>query len=355
MMRSSPTTPVLSIVLGRLLYPVKVTVHFALMAVAAAAVAPLAASQVPLFATIESFLPQLAALGFAAGVLGLPFRPRAMALLGFAVCAWNLVQVWPYLPLPSALRAVPLLGAWTSGAVAADTTSPKLKVVSANLWYRNGAFDTAVAYLAGTDADVIGLIELTPQWTRALAPLYERYPYRIDCMDRVPPCEIMLLSRYPLLRSYAGSVDGHTPTIAWGEIQVAGRPITVAVTHLAWPLERATEKGGSTDDGALTLEQSQQVRNLVQYSAGLDSDLVLMGDFNSVPWSRAQATLRAGTGLKNDGPMLLTWPAWQPLWSRLPIDQVFVRGALDRVSFGKGPFIGSDHFPVEAEIALKAQ
>jgi len=101
--------------------------------------------------------------------------------------------------------------------------------------------------------------------------------------------------------------------------------------------------------------QSQQARNLAQYLEGLGPDLVLMGDFNSVPWSRTQKALRAATGLKNDGPMVPTWPSWQPSWIRLPIDQIFTRGALTRLDFRHGKYIGSDHLPVEAEIAVGAE
>jgi endonuclease/exonuclease/phosphatase (EEP) superfamily protein YafD len=103
---------------------------------------------------------------------------------------------------------------------------------------------------------------------------------------------------------------------------------------------------------AYPLEQSEQAANLAQYLKGLGPDLVLMGDFNSVPWSRTQVTLRSATGLENAGPMVPTWPSWQPAWIRLPIDQIMTRGALTRWNFKSGYYIGSDHLPVEAEIAV---
>jgi endonuclease/exonuclease/phosphatase (EEP) superfamily protein YafD len=101
--------------------------------------------------------------------------------------------------------------------------------------------------------------------------------------------------------------------------------------------------------------QSEQAANLAQYLKGLGPDLVLMGDFNSVPWSRTQETLRAATGLRNAGPMVPTWPSWQPSWIRLPIDQIMTRGALTRLGFKSGYYIGSDHLPVEAEIAVTGE
>jgi endonuclease/exonuclease/phosphatase (EEP) superfamily protein YafD len=283
-------------------------------------------------------------------VLGLLFRPRWMVLLGVLSFAWNLVILWPYLPV-------------RTGAIAAAAESGGLKVVSVNLWYRNDSYDAAVNYLMQTDADVIGLVELTPQWLTALQPLFARYPYRADCMQSLPPCEIMLLSKHPFEKSFAGRIGGKPPSIVWGQIDFAGRTITVAETHLAWPLVSAIGNAEATVAGTLQPEpligsdpllQSQQGAAIAQYLAGLTEDLVLMGDFNSVPWSTTHRAFRAATGLHNEGPMVATWPSWGPFWMRLPIDHIFVRGALERRDFRRGPFVGSDHLPVEAEIVPKA-
>jgi endonuclease/exonuclease/phosphatase (EEP) superfamily protein YafD len=179
-------------------------------------------------------------------------------------------------------------------------------------------------------------------------------------MESTAPCEMLLMSKHPFKHAYAGRIEGRAPTIAWGEIAFQGRSITVAATHLAWPLRAAMDSDRVIAGGALgpsfadayPLVQSEQAANVAQYLKSLGPDLVLMGDFNSVPWSRTQETLRAATGLQNAGPLVPTWPSWQPAWNRLPIDQIMTRGALTRLSFKSGYYIGSDHLPVEAEIAV---
>jgi endonuclease/exonuclease/phosphatase (EEP) superfamily protein YafD len=334
--------------LGALAYPLKLVIQVGLLGAALATLAPLLAGWAPVLAFFESFRLQLCLGGAALAVLGLLFRPRWMVLLGVLALVWNLAILWPYLP--------------SRGASAEAAAAGGLKVVSVNLWYRNDSYDPALNYLLRTDADVIGLIELTPQWLTALQPLFERYPYRADCMQSTPPCEIMLLSRHPFKKSFAGRIDGKRPSIVWGEIDFAGKTITVAETHFAWPLLPKDDNAEATVAGTVQPEplvgsdplvQSQQVAALAQYLSGVDEDLVLMGDFNSVPWSTTHQALRAATGLHNDGPMVETWPAWGPFWLRLPIDHIFVRGALERRDFRRGPFIGSDHLPVEAEIVAK--
>jgi endonuclease/exonuclease/phosphatase (EEP) superfamily protein YafD len=339
--------------LGALLYPVRLVVHAVLLGVFVASFSPFFSETLPGLAVFESFLPQLAAAALLLTLPALLFRPRWFAMLGPIAFAWNIATVWSYLPWPHA----------ETGASAEDA-APALKVVSANVWYRNDSTEAGLNYFRGSDADVIAVIEATPQWKMALEPLYPKYPYRIDCVERRPPCEMMLLSKYPFRRSFAGAIDGRSPFILWGEIAFQGKPIVVAATHLAWPLRAAAGNAGATTAGTLQaaplagsdpLVQSQQGHALADYLQGLGADLVLMGDFNSVPWSRTQVALRAAAGLEDAGPMVPTWPSWQPAWSRLPIDHIMTRGALGRREFRSGPYIGSDHLPVEAEIVLRPQ
>jgi endonuclease/exonuclease/phosphatase (EEP) superfamily protein YafD len=77
-----------------------------------------------------------------------------------------------------------------------------------------------------------------------------------------------------------------------------------------------------------------------------------MGDFNSASWSSVQQAFRAATGLDNRGHYLPSWPSWTWPVLRLPIDQVFARGGARVTEMRLGPSVGSDHLPIEAEIAV---
>jgi len=344
----------------RLLYPVQLIVHIGLLGVFVGSFAPLFMNLMPALATFESFYPHLAVASLLLTLPALLFRPRWFALLGPIAFAWSVANILPYLPTREfasfgALKAV-------ADVPSAAPGTRTLKVVSANVWYRNDGFSAALNYFDATNADIIAVIEATPQWKIALEPLYAKYPYRADCVGAQPPCEIMLLSKLPLRRSFAGRIEGRSPSIAWGEVELGGKPVVVAVTHLSWPLLSATDDDAASAAGTLPppplkdagpLLQGQQAQTVAQYLQELGPDLVLMGDFNSVPWSHTLSALRAATGLEDAGPMVPTWPAWQPRWVRLPIDHIMTRGALQRLDFRRGKWVGSDHLPVEATIAIQ--
>jgi endonuclease/exonuclease/phosphatase (EEP) superfamily protein YafD len=323
--------------------------HIALIGLGFISFVPLLWHVDPRFVALVPAAPQFAAAGAILAVAYLLVKAGKPAVLAGVIVTWNLVQFWP------------ALGFTAGGSQAEAGTAPVLKVVALNLWYRNVDPKETLAYLAHSDADVIGLVEATPRLKDALLPLKILYPYSIDCVARDPSCEIMLLSKHPLENAYAGPIDGRYPYIAEAALNLGGRRITVVMTHLSWPFLLPEKPALSATEltPALPefpdiprLTQSVQAANLARHVNNLPGDLVLMGDFNSASWSAMQQAFRAETGLENHGYLLPSWPTWAWPILRLPIDHVFVRGQPRVTKINLGPNVGSDHLPVEAEIAI---
>jgi endonuclease/exonuclease/phosphatase (EEP) superfamily protein YafD len=319
----------------------------ALIGIGAISFMPLLWRWVPQSVALVPAAPQFAVAALILSLCFLLLRARRAALLAFAVTVINVVIVWPG------------LGDLSIGPQAQAGARP-LKLVSFNLWYRNTDPAATLAYLAHSEADVIGLVETTPRLKAALAPLRLLYPYSIDCIDRDPDCEIMLLSKLPLRSPYAGKIDGRYPYIAEAEIDWGGRPVTVVMTHVSWPF-MVPHRGIpiATDQpprprlpDVPDLAQSRQAANLAAHANSLPRDLVVMGDFNNASWSRVQIAFRAATGLDNRGHYLPSWPSFTGPIFRLPIDQVFLRGGLRASKMALGPSVGSDHLPIEAEVMV---
>ena len=322
----------------------------AVIGVVLATVLPLLWRVVPRATILAPMAPQLAAVAALLAIAALLARFRAFAALSLIVCAWNLFVIWPD------------VSPWRDGAQAASR--PVLKLVSLNLWFYNENLDATTDYLLASGADVIGLVEATPRIKDGLARLKAAYPYSVDCIGTLPKCQTMLFSKTPLKDAYAGPIAGRYPLLAIAEIETGGVPIKVGVTHLNPPfvtkvrpplIATASAAPAPVLADAPVLEQSRQAANLAAFLADQGADLVLVGDFNSAPWSPIQVAFRAATGLDNRGHLLPTWPSsvWPVL--RLPIDPVFVRGRLAVTRIHAGPNVGSDHLPIEAEIAAMPQ
>ena len=102
----------------------------------------------------------------------------------------------------------------------------------------------------------------------------------------------------------------------------------------------------------------------VRQVAQSDMPVIVTGDFNLTPWSpRFRAAWRA-SGLTFAGDYRLwpkTWPAHAVPWKYLPavliggipIDHVLVSRHFAVAAIRRGPYIGSDHYPVLADLYLR--
>jgi endonuclease/exonuclease/phosphatase (EEP) superfamily protein YafD len=219
-----------------------------------------------------------------------------------------------------------------------------LRIVSANVLFRNDEHAPLVDYLARSDADVIALQEVTPEWEAALAPLHDRYPYR-RVIARTDPYGMALFSRWPLGRG-TGTVDfaddGLPSLVAM--IKLPGeRELRVIAMHTHWPVTRGLQQ-----------QRDRSLHAVAQLAAADPVATVLAGDLNLTPYAPAFARLLAESGLR-DALEDVTWrPTWQAgFWPlALPIDHVLVSRDACVVAHEIGPDVGSDHRPLAVTLRL---
>ena len=106
--------------------------------------------ETPALAVLDQLAIQLAGLALCGALLALALR-RWIPLVAMAVLAATLS--WPV---------------FAGHGDAAVVTSPeRLRILSANLWARAPGHDRTLETLMASDADIIGLVEVTPQWLSA--------------------------------------------------------------------------------------------------------------------------------------------------------------------------------------------
>jgi endonuclease/exonuclease/phosphatase family metal-dependent hydrolase len=208
-----------------------------------------------------------------------------------------------------------------------------------------------IGMLREYDADIIGLVELSPHNADALQEnLQAEYPHRLLLGRRFDGKG--LLSRYPIRQHQFFTLLTVRPYIEAG-VMVGDREITVFLVHTTAPNYRQLEMSRSANIAA-------EIQSLVK-RGHLDKPTIYMGDFNCVDLSPEYKLLKdagltdtfraVGSGAGRTFPTRFQYlPVRMPLMVR--IDYIFVTSHFRPISSRVGLGYGSDHLPVISEIAF---
>lgn len=249
----------------------------------------------------------------------------AVALLGGRDRRWLLALPLALLPLWSASASLP--------SAPNPTAAPTLTIASANVRAGNPDPAPLVAWLRAQPADVVVLVELTPDYADRLQDaLADVYPYR-QLVPIDSPFGIGLLSRHPLSAiARSESADG-IPSLA-ATLDTARGPVRVVAAHPMPPL------------GPHWQTARDRLLHTLADAAGTQPT-VIAGDLNATPWS---------TGLTGVAPALRRAcglaPTWPTGYFGIPIDHVLAGPGWRRLDCARGPDIGSDHRPIRATLVL---
>lgn len=268
-------------------------------------------------------------------------------LLGSAICAatalafrgwrrWSLAGLGLVGLIAGGLLVAPEYFRDT-GPHATAAAPGQLKLVQFNVWHRNPDPAQALDWLEREDPDIIFVEENTPRFAKAAAA---RGRWSVACQR----CEVMILSKRPALETgYAKHKRKPAAPLSWAVFDDAHGRFEVIGVHNAWP----------TDP-----DQPIQERRLAQAIAARDHQrLIVVGDFNSTPWSFQRRRWDREFGLVRRDRALPTWPAqtYKGLpWLGLPflaIDHVYAGPDWATVSVRRGPRLSSDHYPVVVTLA----
>jgi endonuclease/exonuclease/phosphatase (EEP) superfamily protein YafD len=269
--------------------------------------------------------PLYLAIGAATLALALVFhdRWRLLALVfGAAAALGGLL-----LMAPEYLRAPPPKAA--SGAPGA------LKVIQLNAWGGRGGAGRIADWVAAQHPDIVVMQETT-------RPLRDAVLAKSGLVLTGGRTNVAIFSRQPPLDITRPSNDFEGPMMLNGAtFETAAGPATVLGVHYPWPTERDRMIGAP-----------DLVRAVRAYPT---ATTILVGDFNSTPWSFQRQAEDRDFGLIRRTRALFSWPAWPRLPVPLmPIDHVYAGAAWATVSVSRGPRLGSDHYPVVVVLAPRA-
>jgi endonuclease/exonuclease/phosphatase (EEP) superfamily protein YafD len=251
-----------------------------------------------------------------AGDTAAAFRIHAAAtLLGAAALLLILGPGWLAL-----LVALPGLAALAEPAALrlVAPSAGSVAVYQKNLHFGTEDVASVVFDLEATRPDVVMLQEVSPS-NEGLLPLLARsHPTQHRCAQEEVG-NTAILSRWPALPGTAGCLDGASHI----RVMAPGGPLWLVCVHLRWPWP---------------WPQIDQAERLARALAALDGPMVVAGDWNAAPWSRAVRLVEDATGARALRPA----PATHRVAGLVPvsIDHVLCTG---RGTLERRPLARSDH------------
>jgi len=283
--------------------------------------------------------------GLLALLLAAPFfvRFRPLRALALSIAATGLVA-------SSAIYVPELVAGFTPRTATADD-GPTYRLMTFNVFGRNeepeSIFDTVLA----VDPDFLALQEYSPDVRGVLHPLLtDIYPHFQYCAGG-QRAFVGLYSRLPFepleedtCSSSIMATDRTARIIVRVEAET-GPDFSLATTHNDWP--------------APITRQAEQFATLRDALATVEPPLILVGDFNSTPWSYALKTFVSETGLVRHTRNMPTFPMlwyylrdWRPALPFLPLDHVMTRGPVAIHALSTAAPSGSDHLPIIVEFSV---
>jgi endonuclease/exonuclease/phosphatase (EEP) superfamily protein YafD len=226
----------------------------------------------------------------------------------------------------------------------ADTVGMPVRVLLTNVLTINRDFSSVRELIEQTHPDVICAQEIDHNWEAQFLQFKEHYPYH-KSVPRSDNFGIGLWSRFPMSETRILELGDSTVPAIFARLDVNGTPVNLLTVHTLPPLLKAYADTRNT-----------QIAALPRIAAESGKPLVIVGDLNITPWSPYFQDMIAQSGLhsaRQGYGLYATWPsnnAWFP--ALCPIDHILVTEDITVADLTRGPRIGSDHFPIWADLLI---
>lgn len=225
--------------------------------------------------------------------------------------------------------------------------STKINILQYNVNWENKKLDKLVAWLEANHEsfDIISLQEVTPELQQKLERLKDKFPYCANLPFKLRFTQV-LFSKIPFTdksikffpcnaRDYL-VVNFNAPNY---------KPFTFFAVHTTSP---KTSYKWECRNAELCILSDLLNSKTTKYK-------LVVGDFNTTPYSNSFKNLIKSTGMKSAHTNLFfnTWPSQFKLNSLMvPIDHLLVSPNIKILKRKTGPNLGSDHLPVITTVWL---
>ncbi len=275
------------------------------------------------------------------------FRHQCMFLQLILICLIPPLKIkkqFLYVLLPFTLiNLVPFLSFYIPADKSGEGKT--IKILSANVHTTNDKYNLLASLIKDTDPSVIALSETDDKWLDSLRFLDKDY-YSVKHPGKYLN-GMALYSKYPFkskeIKYYSYYKTLSVPMI-FAVINAEGKDLNIINIHPVAPKDRNCIIARNRHLlAAAEMIRNEKVKNII-----------VAGDMNITPWSRTFSEFLRISGMKDSSKgfgFQCTWPAGN-LLLLTGIDHIFTGKNLTVIERYTGAYIGSDHYPVIAEIRI---
>ena len=223
------------------------------------------------------------------------------------------------------------------------------RLLIANVMLENTEPQRLLDVIRECDPDIVLAVETNAAWAKALSPLRESYPHRVE-QPQENYYGLMLFSRLPLIEPKVKFlVQYDIPSVHTAFDLPSGDRIYLHGLHPR-PPEPIRDQDSTARDAELVVV-GRAIR-----AAG-DRPTVVAGDLNDVAWSATTELFVRLSGLLDPrvGRGFFNSFHADKLYLRYPLDHVFHSNHFTLTDLRRLPHIGSDHFPVLIELCYEPE
>ena len=256
--------------------------------------------------------------------LGKAFKKATFSILLLAYCVSSIA---PYFLI---------------GNLAHENPARPLKIFYANVYTANHDHSRLGDAIKTKNPDALIFLEINQRWKNYLETELNDFKYR-ELIPREDNFGIAVFSKIPMTitTEYAGSAE--VPSLRC-EFMLDGRKVVLWATHPLPPVGKV-----------YWMHRNEQLKEISRRLSDEQKPTLLIGDLNTTPWTHWFKTVtenrlkdsRVGFGLQP------SWPSMWPVFLRIPIDHLLYTREFSIAKRQVLDDIGSDHFPLYAEVFLK--
>ncbi len=217
-----------------------------------------------------------------------------------------------------------------------SSTCENKNVVAVNAYESNDSVKKLKLMIEKANPTILLIMEMTDETKQVLEPTLKKYPYNLTTPVR-DGFRICLLSKNELKNTDITYHGGKNTPFLQAQTEIEDRTWQIFSAHprpsfnKKWHEERRT--------------YFQETEQIIKKSEG---PILMLGDFNSVPWGKQFTDFLSTTNLQSTlqgRGHKITWPAYFPPIG-IPMDHILITKGQDYKDLHIGSSVGSDHYPV---------